>query len=1066
MAPPAKLSFAQRRLWLLDQLAPEQTTTYLITRAFELAGPVDAGALEQALRLVAERHAVLRSRVVLADDEPMAVHESADTVRLEKIHLGGAGKPRESGMALLRVRASHPCDLAAGPVLRAVLISMDNNRYLFQYTVHHIAFDGWSRVIFEREISAAYTVFAAGRRPSLPPLSMQYSDYAAREHESGAGQELAGQQEYWVARLRGAATMDWPVGREHLEDASDRAGQHRAVVGSDVCARLLDLAATENTSLFVVALAAYQFLLGQAARTDDVLVGIPLVGRHYPELDELIGFFTNTAVARADLSGGPSFRQLVRQARRTVLDALDNQEVPFERVVNALGTERDRRRNPLFQHWFGTDAEPSDSSLNLPAVSCANISHPTTSVRFDTEMEIALSDGELSVELTYAADLFSALPMQRFVERYRTLLAQASHRPDARLGSLPLLQEDELRELMTQAVGPRPSAPVPDTSLTQWFARQAGKFPEAVAVADRSVELTYRELDAATSEMAGRLRAAGVVEGDIVALYLPRCADMIVAMLAVVRAGAAYLPIGLEVPAERLGYLLSDSGASALLTRDALRAQVPVTAALSTVVLAVDGKADLAAGGGQSVPASRWAGDRLLYVIYTSGSTGLPKGVAVSHHQFGSLVRWHHDTYHPQPGDRIAQLASLSFDAAGWEIWPALLAGARLQVCPEEVSRDPAALTRWLAGQAIDVTFAPTPMAEQLIREPLARQTRLRCVLFGGDVFRPRRDDDPGIPVVNHYGPTENACVSSATGPLRSPWADNSIGKPISGVCAYLVDRDLRLVPNGIVGELCLGGTGVAWGYWRRPRITAERFIPDPFGNVPGGRLYRTGDLAWWRPDGTLHYAGRIDDQVEVNGHRIEPAEIEAGLLSHPGVGAVTVTSRQAPSGGRVLVAYVVPKGPMPLADRLRSHLARTLPRYMIPRVFVELAEMPTTPSGKVDRGRLPEPGKTLIRSSAPDTPAEKLIATLWSELLGITAVGVGDDFFALGGNSMTAARLLNRIRATFGIDFNLRDIFDHPSLAELSSVVTSQVRAAVSAMSPEQIATALAEAAALQDRG
>jgi amino acid adenylation domain-containing protein len=1061
MASPTGLSSAQQRLWLLEQLAPERAT-YLMTRAFELAGPVDAGALEQALRLVAERHATLRSRIMLRDGEPMAVHESADTVRLEKIHLEDMAEPRASGMALLRASASRPCDLTIGPMLRATLICLSDNHHLFQYVVHHIAFDGSSRVIFEREVSAAYAALTEGRQSSLPPLAMQYSDYAVRERASAADGELASQEEYWVTRLRGATTMNWPAGRDHLAEPSAAAAQHQVTVGRDVCTRLLDLAAAEHTSLFVVALAAYQFLLGQMARTDDVLVGIPVVGRLDPELDGLIGFFTNTAVARANLSGGPSLRQMVRQVRQSVLDALDNQEVPFERVVEALGADRDRRRNPLFQHWFGTDTEPSGRGLELPAVSCTTITQPTAYVRFDTEMEIGLSDGELGVELTYAADLFDAVTMRRFAERYRTLLAEASNRPDTRLSSLCLLEEDESRELMSQAAGPRPSAPVPRMSLAQWFARQVAHSPDAVAVADFSVELTYRDLDAAASRMAGRLRAAGVAEGDIVALYLPRCADMIVAMLAIVRVNAAYLPIGLAVPADRIGYMLSDSGATALLTRQALRARIPVTAALSAV-LAVDDETGEEAGAVGSMPASQWPGDRLLYVIYTSGSTGRPKGVAVSHQQLGGLVRWHHDTYSPQAGDRIAQLASLSFDAAGWEIWSALLAGARLQICPEELSHDPAALTQWLAEQAIDVTFAPTPMAEQLIREPLARRTRLRRLLFGGDVFRPREGDDPGIPVINHYGPTENACVSTATGPLQSPWADNSIGKPISGVRVYLVDRDLRLVPRGVIGELCLGGAGVAWGYWRRPRLTAERFVPDPFGGEPGGRLYRTGDLAWWRPDGTLHYAGRLDDQLEVNGHRIEPAEIEAALLAHPAVRAVTVIAKQPPSGGQVLAAYVVPEGAMPPADRLRAHLAPTLPRYMIPRVFVALAELPTTPTGKVDRGRLPEPEKPLAGSSAPATQAERLMGGLWTELLGIPAVGADDDFFALGGNSMNAARLLNRIRATFGIDFSLRDIFDYSSLAELSSAVTDQVRAEVVAMSPEQIAAALAEAG---DRG
>lgn len=1057
MGEPAALSFAQQGLWFLDQLAPGQPN-YLVTRAFDLSGPLDLDALERALRLVAERHDVLRSRIVLRDGEPMTVAGPAAAVPLARASLAATASGLAQGMALLRQAAREPCDLVANPPLRATVIRLGEHRHLFQYTAHHIAFDGLSRVIFERELAAAYAAFTSERSPDLPALSLRYREYAAQERAAVRRDELASQEAYWTKQLSGAAGLDWPAGRAHLSQSS-AASRHRFAVAADVGARLARLAAAEGTSIFVVMLAAYQYLLGQMARADDVLVGVPLANRADPRLEGLIGFFTNTVVIRADLSRAPTFLDLVRQARESVLNALDNHELPFQRVVDALGLERDSHRHPLFQNWFGfAEGELAGPGLGLPGVRCTAIEQPVTTTRFDTELEISLTGGELTGDLIYAAELFGLVTMRRFTEYYQRILSAGSADPHARLASVDFLGAQERRELMALADGSARPRAAPDLSLPQWFSLQASRLPCAVAVADAAMELTYRELDAAADALAGRLRATGVRPGGIVALYLPRCADMVVAMIAAGRADAAYLPIGREVPPGRMEYMLADSGATVLVTRRAWR---PVTAGLRScpAVLVTDDEPSQKGALARSAPGSWHSGDRLLYVIYTSGSTGQPKGVAVSHQQFAGLVRWHLDSYHPQPGDRIAQVASLSFDAAGWEVWPALLAGASLRICPDEIAHDPIALAGWASKQGIDAMFAPTPLAEQLIRQRLTPSTRLRYLLTGGDVFRPRETDDPGVPVINHYGPTENSVVATASGALAPPWTDNSIGRPIGGVTAYLVDQGLRLVPRGVIGELCLGGTGVAWGYWRRPALTAERFVPDPFSAEPGARLYRTGDLARWRPDGTLHYVGRLDEQVEVNGHRIEPAEVEAELLSHPAIRAVAVAAKMSPSAGQVLAGYVVPHGTMPPTDELRRHLARRLPRYMIPQAFVALTELPATASGKLDRVRLPELASPTAGRSAPLGPCEHAMARLWKEILGIQAVDVRDDFFALGGNSMSAARLLNQIRAAFGTDISMRDIFDNPTLAELSSVVGSQVRAEVAAMSPAEIATAITNA-------
>ncbi len=664
------------------------------------------------------------------------------------------------------------------------------------------------------------------------------------------------------------------------------------------------------------------------------------------------------------------------------------------------------------------------------------------------------------------------------------------------MSSVDLIGPQERHELLRCSSAPPAAYPAAaHRSLAQWLRERIAAVPDAVAVIDAATEMTYTELGEAARLLAGRLRDAGASTGTIVGIRLPRSADMIVALTATILAGAAYLPVGMDVPPERAEFLLADSGAAVVLSRRADLADVPAVPSVRAV-LAVDESPvrhpapypetrysqvrysevryseteysetgysesryseleELADGQRRDRPS-----DRLFYVVYTSGSTGRPKGVAVSHWQFGELVRWHLDRYRLGPGDRVAQVASLSFDAAGWEIWPALLAGASLVICPDEQVRDPAGLASWLKAQGITTAFAPTPVAEQLIREQLGDHARLRCLLTGGDVFRPRPGDNPGVPVVNHYGPTENAVVATASGPLGPPWTDNSIGTPIPGVRAYLVDRDLRLVPLGVTGELCLGGTGVAWGYWRRPGSTAERFVPDPFAATPGGRMYRTGDLARWRPDGTLHYAGRMDWQIELGGCRIEPAEVEAALLAQPSVRAAAVALGTSGSGRPVLVGYLVPDGELPPPEEILAGLARRLPRYLIPRVFMPLAELPMTTSGKVDRARLPALTPVTTAPVAPRTDAERVMARLWREVLVVGEISAGDDFFSLGGDSMLAARLLTRIRAAFEVDFTMREIFDHPSLAELTLAVANQVREQVAAMSPAQIAAALADEA------
>lgn len=1022
MEDAAPVSYAQERLWLVQQMAGH-TTVYVIRRSFWLDGPLDVAALERAIRLVAARQDVLRSRIVTRDGEPVAVLAPPESIRLDRIDLRGVPDARERA---IRLASEHnPGDLSGGPLLRCLAIRVDDQEFLFCYAAHHIVFDGPSHVIFEREVATAYAAIVAGEPAAEPPLPTRYADFAAAQRTAGGGEpsELA----YWLDRLRDApGVLDGLADHRRPVAPSASAMQVSFAVGPDTCERLRRLAVAEHTSVFVVTLASYQFLLGAAARVSDVVVGVPFAGRSDPELESVIGLFTNTVALRTDLSGQPSLRELVRRVRERVFEALEYQDVPFDQVVDGLGVMRDRTVNPLFQHSFAfADGDLAESALALPGLDCRPLELPITTTHFDTEMELRLVGGRLEGTLVYATELFEPATIRRLADRFQRLLAVASRSADERLTALDLLAEGERAELLDLAA-PGRACGSSDTPLVVRFEEQVAQSPDAIAVSAGESALTYRELAAAAAALAERLRAAGVRPGGIVGICLPRGSRLVVALLATVMAGAAYLPLDPDAPSERVAFQLEDSGAEVLLTTGAFTG----TVAPQVKILLDDPSA---------TPPQPWAATteaELLYVIYTSGSTGRPKGVAVSHRQFASLVRWHLETYSTGPPDRVAQVAGASFDAAGWEIWPALLSGARLEICPDEIVRSPDQLVCWLGEHEITQMFAPTPLVEQLLRYPLGECTKLRLLLTGGDVFRPRDCDDPGIGVVNHYGPTENAVVATATTALTAPWQNNSIGRPIGNTRVYLLDRGLRLAPRGTVGEIFLGGPAVAWGYWRRSRLTAERFLPDPISTVPGARLYRTGDLARWNNDGTLRYHGRADTQLSLRGYRIEPGEVESALRDHPNVRDAIVTVATTRSGERILAAYLAARQPVAHSE-LRVFLSAKLPHHMVPQVFMELSELPQTASGKLDRRRLSDIVLDDPPDTAPRSDAERAMSRIWSEVLGIAYVSVFADFFALGGNSMSAARLLNRINDTFAIDFPLRGIFDHRTLAELTSAVT-----------------------------
>ncbi|MFD4607407.1 amino acid adenylation domain-containing protein [Streptomyces sp. NPDC058440] len=1055
------LSFAQERLWFLDQLSPGEVG-YLTPVSRLLDGPVDADLLEHALRAVAERHSVLRSRIDIAGGRPVPVAEAATMVRLERADLSGEPEPERAAEDAVRVMLDTPMDLTVAPWLRAGLFRLGEGRFFFHVQVHHIAFDGVSRGVFERELSAQYRALTGGRTAPAFASGPDYAVHAARQRAGLGPAERERLLAYWRSTLDGVPqVLELPSDRSRPAQTSSRAGRVDFSIPEEVTAAMYRVAEEHRTTLFCVGLAAYQHLLGRYSDARDVLVGVPFAGREDPEVESVIGFFTRSMPLRGELGGSPSLGELTRQARDRVLEALEHQELPLEQVVDGIGARREANRNPLFQHWFDlADPDLNRPALMLPGVRVRSVQVAETTTRFDTELHLMLSGAELVGRLLYAADLFDEGAAERLAGHYRALLAEATADPSRPLDTIPLVGSGaERAELLELGTGP--TVRHGPATVGAYVDRTLTRIPDEVAVAGGGQQLTYWQLDQRSRRIARILRDRGAGPERVIAVCLPRGPEFVCALLAVVRSGAAYLPVDPELPAERIAYLLHDSGAMAVLGGAEIDG-LGGDRLLRVDELFGEGGADdeaeepTAWHRGED-PASEVDPDRLLYVVYTSGSTGLPKGVGVTHRTFVRLLDWHLDRYPVAPGEATAQTAGVSFDAASWEIWPALAAGSRLEVCSADEVRTPSRLLDRLADSCTGTAFGPTPLAEQLIREPLGRRTRLRRLLTGGDVFRPRVVDSPGVPVFNHYGPTENTVVATATNALTQLRSNLSIGRPIAGVRGYVLDDRLNLAPRGVRGELWLGGALVSRGYLGRAALTAERFVPDPFATEPGARMYRTGDLVRWSTGGALEFRGRADGQLKISGYRVEPAEVEVVLLRCPGVREAVVTVAAGAEGGPVLAAYLVCGSPAPTDAELRSRLRRALPSYLVPSVFVRLDGLPLTATGKIDRRALPAPSEGGVRAAvAPRTPAESAVHSLWREVLSGRDPGVEDDFFASGGTSLSAARLSVRIREVFGIDFPVRAIFDFRTVAEQCAEIEQLVIESISRMTESEINAAL----------
>ena len=1039
-------SFQQQRMWFLEQLNPGNAP-YHLPRAVRVVGKLDLALWQQSINAIVRRHEGLRTTFRAVDGVPEQV--VADVLELgvtvvDCPELRGEGGA-ERIQALAMEEFSQPFDLATGPLLRLKFLRLAADEHILLVTIHHIAADLWSTSIFLGELVALYGAAVAGEVPQLAELPVQYADYAGWQRTRHSDGEFTADLEYWKDALAHApAALELPTDRPRPAVQTTRGGSVPFVLSEQVMDDVRALSQHQGVTPFMTILAAFTVLLHRYSRAEDIVVGVPSANRERPEIAGVIGYFVNMLPIRADLSGQPSFRELLGRVRGSALGAFGHQDLPFEGLVEALQPRRDASRSPLFQvsFIFQNIAIPT---FDVGGVRLEPMDLPSETARFDLELQVF--DGpSLEGAFEYNRDLFDAETIQQMAEHLAVLVRNLVDEPDGVIGLVPMLAPEEMQVLKDRGNMPRCDWPLPLLTHRR-IAEQAVRTPERPALTCGAETLTYAELDRRANQLANRLQALGVGRESLVGICVDRSADMVVALLAVLKAGGAYVPLDPGFPPERIGFMLEDSRLSVLLTQRSIAPQLDGGAA---VVVCLDEVRESLESESSDAPRESLEPGDLAYVIYTSGSTGRPKGVQISHGALGNFLRAMQVSPGIGPDDTLVAVTTLSFDISMLELLLPLVDGAKLVVAPREVATDARRLAQLLDSSGATVMQATPSTWRMLLDDGWAGRRGFRALVGGEALPRTLALDllATGISVWNMYGPTETTIWSAA-----SPVDDGPVhlGVPIANTELYILDPARQLVPVGVPGELHIGGNGLARGYLGRPELTAERFVLDPFSSDPDDRLYRTGDLVRRRHDGRMEFLGRLDHQVKLRGYRIELGEIESGLLRHPEVKEAVVTVREDSPGDQRLVAYLTRHAPdddtlagaTPVrgagAAELRATLAQRLPDYMVPTAYMFLDAMPQTPNGKIDRASLPAPDASRGDAAeyvAPRTPVETVVAAVWAEVLDIDRVGAHDDFFALGGHSLLSTRVLVRIREAFQVDVPLHRIFKDPTVAGLTEAL------------------------------
>ena len=1049
---PVPLSFAQQRLWVLAQLDPDNPS-YNIPIALRVVGAVDVLALEKSFNEVVRRHEVLRTRFVGIDGQPMQVISPMMDIPLRVIDLGHLpeGERETTALRLATAEAKRPFELAYGPMLRTSLLRLSEREHVLLVTLHHIVSDAWSAGILVREITALYRNYAAGQPSPLPDLSIQYADFACWQRQWLSGNHLEAQLAYWKTTLGNSPQpVELPTDHPRPAVQTFRGASVTVMFPADLSDRIHSFSRHQGVTVFMTMLSGFYVLLFRYTGQTDLVVGSPIANRTRRETEELIGFFVNTLALRVELSGNPMAREVVERVRTACLDAYTHQDLPFEKLVEVLQPVRDVSRSPLFQVMFDMQ-NVQTPEVGIQGLHCTPFESGNHTAKFDLTLTVHETEQGLTGSIEYNTDLFEETTIQRQLSHFQTLLEGMVTQPETHIAALPLLSKGERQRLLVDWNSTKNAYPQ-GMCLHELIEGQVEKTPDAVAVVCQDQHVTYRELNQRANQLAHYLRQHGVGPDVLVGVCLERSVEMVVSLLGTLKAGGAYVPIDPDYPSDRIAFMLEDTRPALLLTQRHLAAQLH---SYTGWALCLDTDWPLIARQPTMNPHVGLSPLNLAYTIYTSGSTGRPKGAGNTHLGLLNRLQWMQDSFHLCTRDRVLQKTPFSFDVSVWEFFWPLMIGAGLAVAGPGEHRNPARLVELITKHQVTTIHFVPPMLHVFLETAGVDACRcLRRVICSGEALPAELQRRFFMQLAwaelhNLYGPTEAAIDVTAWACEREGDATSvPIGRPISNTYIYLLDRQNEPVPSGVPGELHIGGVGVARGYHRRPELTAEKFVPDPFSAIPGSRLYKTGDVARYREDGVIEYIGRRDHQVKIRGFRVELSEVEAWLSKHSAVREVVVLAREDQPDDKRLVAYLVlagmPPELTPSANDLRQFLREQLPEYMIPAAFLILAELPRTANGKIDRKLLPAPdfsGQITDRYMAPRTRMENELAEMWAEMLHVERVGIYDNFFDLGGHSLLAVQLMSRIRKTIGGSLSLLTIFQAPTVESLAGILSNSRR-------------------------
>ncbi len=1054
------LSFAQERLWFLDQLVPD-SAFYNIPMAYEISGPLDANALDKSFKELLSRHETLRTAFIVKHGKPVQVINRELTIEMPVIDLHRMAEDERIREIKKRLNeeAENVFDLKRAPLLRVTLLKIAKEKHILLMTIHHIISDGWSMGVINKDISLLYNAFTKGEKSPLPDMTIQYADFSIWQRNRLTGKIWEVQLDYWKNHLKDLPLLELPLDKPRPPVVTYRGSEETLDIPKELTERLKDLSNHIGGSLFMTLLSGFMILMSRYAGINDIVVGSPVAHRVRKEIEPMIGFFVNTLIMRGDLSGNPTFYELVNRIKQTTLDAYSNQDIPFEHIVEALRPERDMSRTPLVQIMFNLQNEPMEG-MSLQGLNLTPLENMKVMVRFDMEFHLHEVDKALQCRIIYNRDLFDRNTVSTMAGYYKNLLENICENPGKALSEYALMSKTEQERVVVE--WNRTDTPYPAMTIPDVFEKQADQTPDRIALVYKGETLTYGELNKKSDQLAGYLRNHGVRPEVLTGLCMERSMEVVIAILAIVKAGGAYVPLDPNDPSERLSFIAENSRLHLIITHKDLHLKFNSISQSVTILNLDIGEPHTAQSPStlNSSPPTYTSSLLTAYIMHTSGSTGQPKGVAVPHKGVVRLVK---ESNYAQfgPDETFLLFAPLSFDASTFEIWGALLNGGKLVIHPPGVP-SLEELGRFIRENHITTLWLTAGLFHQMVKEQSRNLRSLRQLFAGGDVLSPDVVKDfltnsETTKVINGYGPTENTtftCCYSMDSPEQAG-KTVSIGRPISNTTVYILDSAFHVTPPGIPGELYAGGDGPARGYLNRPDLTAERFIPDPFGGKPGSRLYRTGDLARYLPDGNIEFLGRIDRQVKIRGYRIEPGEIEAQILHSPMVKDITLIVREDKEGDKRLTAYLVmdrqyetpekeirSKQTDRFIEELKTSLKKRLPDYMVPVAWVIMDKLPLTATGKIDCNSLPKPEIFRRETEAyaePRTPVEKTLVELWSTILGIKKIGIYDNFFNLGGHSLLATRVISGVGDSFGADIPLRELFENPTIAGLSERIANQ---------------------------